>query len=174
MRHEQDLMVFKTPLGWAGVAVSEEGICAIVLPNKDKKIVEQELKSAATPLTPALSLGGRGSEKILEKTVKLLGKYFLGERVLFDLPLDMRYHTAFQQAVWRAAMAIPSGETRSYSWIAKRIKNPKAVRAVGQALGANPIPVIIPCHRVISSAGTLGGFSGGPGMKKRLLELETK
>jgi len=86
----------------------------------------------------------------------------------------MRYYTTFQQAVWRAAMAIPYGETRSYSWIAKRIKNPKAGRAVGQALGVNPIPIIIPCHRVIDATGGLGGFSGGLGMKKRLLALETE
>jgi O-6-methylguanine DNA methyltransferase len=172
MRHEQNLMVFKTPLGWAGAAVSEQGVRAIVLPKKEKKAVEKELKSAASPLTPALSRGGRGSEKMLKKTAKMLEQYFSGKRVSFDLPVDKRYYTAFQQAVWKAAAEIPSGETRSYGWIAKRIKNPKAVRAVGQALGANPVPIIIPCHRVISSAGTLGGFSGGIGMKKRLLELE--
>jgi O6-methylguanine-DNA--protein-cysteine methyltransferase len=81
---------------------------------------------------------------MLEKAAKLLQQYFSGERVLFDLPLDMRYHTAFRQAVWKAAAEIPFGVTRSYAWIAKRIKNPKAVRAVGQALGANPVPIIIP------------------------------
>jgi methylated-DNA-[protein]-cysteine S-methyltransferase len=81
---------------------------------------------------------------MLERTAKLLGTYFAGEPVLFDLPLDMRYYTAFQQAVWKAASGIPYGEMRSYAWIAKRIKNPRAVRAVGQALGANPVPIIIP------------------------------
>jgi O6-methylguanine-DNA--protein-cysteine methyltransferase len=144
MQYDQDQVVFKTPFGWVGVAVSEQGLCSIVLPKKDNKAVEKELKSTASPLTPALSRGGRGSAKVLEKTVKLLGTYFSGERVSFDLPLDMRYHTAFRQAVWKAAAEIPFGETRSYAWIAKRIKNPKAVRAVGQALGANPFPIIIP------------------------------
>jgi methylated-DNA-[protein]-cysteine S-methyltransferase len=145
-------VVFLTPLGWAGVSVSEEGISRIVLPKKDKKAVEKELKGAPTPLTPApstklragLSRGGRGSEKLLKRTVKLLGTYFAGEPVSFDLPVDMRYHTAFQRAVWKAAAEIPAGETRSYAWIAKRIGNPRAVRAVGQALGANPVPIIIP------------------------------
>ncbi len=154
MRHEQNLMIFKTPLGWAGVAVSEKGISKLVLPKKDKKAVEKELKSArcASPLTPApstklragLSPEGRGSKKILARTAKLLRQYFSGECVSFDLPVDMRYHTAFQQAVWKATAEVPFGETRSYAWIAKRIKKPKAVRAVGQALGANPVPIIVP------------------------------
>ena len=81
---------------------------------------------------------------MLEKTVKLLDQYFSGKCVSFDLPPDMRYHTAFRQAVWNAAAEIPFGETRSYAWIAKRIGKPKSARAVGQALGANPIPIIIP------------------------------
>jgi O6-methylguanine-DNA--protein-cysteine methyltransferase len=140
----QNMMVFKTPLGWAGVSVSEEGISKLVLPKKEKKAVERELKRPPSPLTPALSRAGRGSEKMLERTVKLLGTYFAGERVSFDLPVDMRYHTAFQQAVWKAAAEIPVGETRSYAWVAKRIRNPRAARAVGQALGANPVPIIIP------------------------------
>jgi methylated-DNA-[protein]-cysteine S-methyltransferase len=142
----------KTSFGWAGLAVSEQGLCAVVLPKKDKKTAEKELNSAASPLAPApstklragLSRGGKGSEKMLERTAKLLEQYFSGERVSFDVPLDMRYYTAFQQAVWKAAAEIPFGETRSYGWIAKRLKNPRAVRAVGQALGANPIPIIFP------------------------------
>ena len=81
---------------------------------------------------------------ILKKTVKLLQRYFSGKSVSFDLPLDMRYYTNFEQAVWKSAVEIPFGETRSYAWIAQRIKNPKAARAVGQAMGANPIPIIIP------------------------------
>lgn len=108
----------------------------------------------------------------MAKAVKLLKRYFSGARVSFDLPLDMRYHTPFQQAVWKATAEISHGETQSYAWIAKRVKNPKAARAVGQAMGANPVPIIVPCHRVISSAGKLGGFSAGVGMKKKLLELE--
>jgi O-6-methylguanine DNA methyltransferase len=71
-------------------------------------------------------------------------QYFSRERALFDLPVDMRYHTAFQQAVWKATAEIPHGETRSYAWVAKRIRKPGAARAVGQALGANPVPIIIP------------------------------
>jgi methylated-DNA-[protein]-cysteine S-methyltransferase len=143
MQYDQDLIVFKIPFGWAGVAVSAQGISRVVLPKRLKKAVERELKSS--------DLGVRSSEKSLpsgrnvsKKTVKLLQQYFSGNRVSFDLPFDLRYYTTFQQAVWKAAAEIPYGETRSYGWIAKRIGNPKAVRAVGQAMGANPVPIIVP------------------------------
>jgi methylated-DNA-[protein]-cysteine S-methyltransferase len=165
MHCDQNLIVFKTLFGWTGVVVSAQGISRVVLPKKDKKTVEQELKSSEcrSPLTPTdatalaevLSLEGRGGKRtrsslrkdssgLSEKTIKHLQRYFSGERVSFDLPLDLRYHTTFQQAVWKMAAEIPYGETRSYSWIAKRIGNPKAARAVGQAMGANPIPIIVP------------------------------
>jgi len=141
--------IFRTPLGWAGVAASEQGVCGVVLPKKDRKAVKKELKSAEGGVTgiPALSPEGRGNVKtpdLLRKTVTLLQRYFSGERVPFDVPLDLRYYTPFQQAVWRAAADIPYGETRSYAWIARRIKKPRAARAVGQALGANPVPIIVP------------------------------
>jgi O6-methylguanine-DNA--protein-cysteine methyltransferase len=151
MRIDPNMMVFKTPIGWAGVAVSGHGVCSIVLPKKEKGAVERELKRALSPLTPGGrgkkgegDLPSRGIEKMLESTVKFLRQYFSGERVSFDLPVDMRYHTAFQQAVWKATAQIPHGETRSYAWVAKKIRKPGAARAVGQALGANPVPIIIP------------------------------
>ena len=173
MRGNEPGNIFKTPLGWAGVAASEQGILRIVLPKKEKRAVEQELRSSKFSLR-SLKMSGPADSRILTKAVKLLGKYFSGESVSFDLPLDLRYYTPFQQAVWRAAAEIPPGETRSYAWIAKRIKNPLAVRAVGRALGANPIPIIRPCHRVISSSGEMGGYSGGIGMKEKLLDLEAR
>lgn len=137
-------IVFRSPLGWAGVAVSEKGITMIVLPRQSKRAAQQELDSATSTLTPALFREGRGSVKMLESAAKLLGAYFSGKSVPFDLPLDLRYYTRFQQAVWKAAAEIPYGETRSYAWIARRIKNSRAARAVGQAMGANPVPIIIP------------------------------
>lgn len=152
-------VTFKSKLGWAGVAVSEKGITMIALPRQSKRAVEQELDNSTSPFTPALSRGGRGgpmssvfrvrssekeTEQLLNKAAVLLTKYFSGERVSFDIPLDLRSYTRFQQAVWKAAAEIPYGETRSYAWIAKRVKNPRASRAAGQALGANPVPIIIP------------------------------
>jgi O6-methylguanine-DNA--protein-cysteine methyltransferase len=131
------------------VAASELGVCRVVLPKKDKKAVQKELISmeCGVPSTSALSPKGRGSVKtpgLLRKTVTLLRRYFSGERVPFDVLLDLRYYTPFQQAVWRTAADIPYGETRSYAWIARRIRKTRAARAVGQALGANPFPIIIP------------------------------
>ena len=138
MYHDCSLAVFKTNFGWAGIAASERGICKIVLPEKDKNAVKKSLLSETGAISPI------SNSKLIEQAVKLLKKYFSGERVSFDLPLDLRYYTNFQRAVWRAALEIPYGETRAYAWIAKRIKSSRAARAVGQAMGANPIPIIIP------------------------------
>jgi methylated-DNA-[protein]-cysteine S-methyltransferase len=102
-----------------------------------------------------------------------LQDYFRGELRKFDLPLAME-GTDFQLRVWNALRAIPYGETISYAQLAERIGNPKAVRAVGLANGSNPIPIIIPCHRVIGSDGSLTGFGGGLSTKKKLLDLENK
>jgi methylated-DNA-[protein]-cysteine S-methyltransferase len=128
--------IFRTPLGWVGVAVSEQGVTRIVLPKKAKRAVERELHGEERSYAAV--------SPVLNKAVNLLGRYFAGEHVLFDLPLDLRYYTPFQRAVWRATAEIPSGETRSYAWVAERIKNRRAARAVGGALGANPVPVLVP------------------------------
>lgn len=101
-----------------------------------------------------------------------LQRYSSGRPVHFKLPLDLTCGTPFQQKVWRALCKIPRGQTRSYAWIARQIGQPKAARAVGAACGANPIPIIVPCHRVIASDGSLGGYSGGLERKRQLLKLE--
>jgi methylated-DNA-[protein]-cysteine S-methyltransferase len=132
------LAVFETSFGWAGIAASERGICKVILPGRDKNAVKKALRSEAGAISSI------SSSKLTDQGVKLLQKYFFGERVSFDLPLDLRYYTHFQRAVLRAAVEIPYGETRAYVWIARRIKSPRAARAVGQAMGANPIPIIIP------------------------------
>ena len=92
--------------------------------------------------------------------------------VKFRGQLDLSVGTPFQQKVWRAMQKIPKGETRSYAWIARKIGRPKAVRAVANACGANPYPIRIPCHRVIRSDGSLGGFTGGVKLKRKLLAKE--
>jgi O-6-methylguanine DNA methyltransferase len=112
-------------------------------------------------------------EKANEEGTKQLGEYFRGVRKRFQVPLDLR-GTRFHQDVWRALQEIPYGETRSYKEIAEAISNPKAVRAVGQANGRNPIPIVVPCHRVIRHDGGLGGFGGGLHLKEQLLALEAR
>ncbi|MBI2869561.1 MAG: methylated-DNA--[protein]-cysteine S-methyltransferase [Chloroflexi bacterium] len=98
--------------------------------------------------------------------------YISGERVDFPDRLDLSGGTGFQRKVWETARAIPHGQTRSYGWLAEEVGRPSGPRAVGQALGRNPVPIIVPCHRVVGRRGALTGFRGGLAMKKRLLELE--
>jgi methylated-DNA-[protein]-cysteine S-methyltransferase len=109
----------------------------------------------------------------LEKTISQLRSYFAGEREEFDLSLAPE-GTKFQQEVWRRLSEIPFGETISYGELARRIGNPQASRAVGLANGSNPIPIVIPCHRVIGSNGKLTGYGGGLPIKEKLLALEKK
>lgn len=113
----------------------------------------------------------RGTNQVIERTRKQLDAYFAGKRTDFDLPLGAE-GTAFQKKVWRALTRIPYGATRSYGEIAQAIGAPSASRAVGAANGRNPIPVIVPCHRVIGASGALTGFGGGMERKRFLLALE--
>lgn len=101
-----------------------------------------------------------------------LQAYFAGHLRQFDLPLDLRGGTAFQQAVWHALLRIPVGETTSYGEISRRISKPLAIRAVGTAIGRNPISIIVPCHRVVGADGSLTGYAGGLDRKLALLQLE--
>ncbi|RIX80227.1 methylated-DNA--[protein]-cysteine S-methyltransferase [Acidovorax cavernicola] len=102
-----------------------------------------------------------------------LRDYFAGRRTHFDMQLDLSHGTAFQQGVWQALLAIPAGETTTYGALSARVGNPAAVRAVGAAVGRNPISVIVPCHRVLGADGSLTGYAGGLERKTALLELET-
>jgi methylated-DNA-[protein]-cysteine S-methyltransferase len=107
----------------------------------------------------------------MEQAAEELRTYFAGNLRVFRVPLDIQ-GTDFQLAVWHHLLKIPYGETRSYAQVAQAVGQPKAVRAVGAANGANPVAIIVPCHRVIGSSGTLTGYGGGLPLKKRLLELE--
>jgi len=104
--------------------------------------------------------------------LKELESYFQGENDCFNQEVVFLTGTAFEKSVWMTLKEIPFGETRSYKWVAEHIGNPAAVRAVGQALSKNPIPIVIPCHRVIESDGSIGGYAGGVNTKVRLLEME--
>ena len=101
-----------------------------------------------------------------------LRDYFAGKRGDFDMPLDLSHGTAFQQSVWQALLGIPAGKTMTYGALSAHVGNPAAVRAVGAAVGRNPISVIVPCHRVLGSDGSLTGYAGGLHRKTALLELE--
>jgi methylated-DNA-[protein]-cysteine S-methyltransferase len=104
--------------------------------------------------------------------MKELTAYFRGENSSFSQEVKFLTGTEFEKKVWSVLNEIPFGETRTYKWVAEKIGNPSAVRAVGRALSKNPVPIIIPCHRVIESDGSIGGYSSGVNVKKRLLEME--
>ena len=114
----------------------------------------------------------RSGGRVVARAERQLEEYFAGERRAFDLPLGP-VGTPFQRRVWAALERIPYGETISYGELARRVGNPSASRAVGAANGRNPIPIVIPCHRVIGSTGKLTGFGGGLDVKRALLDLET-
>jgi len=108
----------------------------------------------------------------VRRLARQLQQYANGNAVRWNVPVDLSSGTDFQRKVWSTLRKIPRGQTRSYAWLAQQVGKPKATRAVGAACGANPIPVVIPCHRVIASDGSLGGFGGGLPIKRRLLQLE--
>jgi methylated-DNA-[protein]-cysteine S-methyltransferase len=131
--------VFRTAMGWAGVGFSEKGILALVLPRSTKAAALRELGA-----TERLAGAKKPHSADQKRLVRQLQRFFSGQDVSFDLPVDLEGQSDFRKAVWRAAGSIPYGETRSYGWIARRIGKPGAARAVGQAMGANPVPVLVP------------------------------
>jgi methylated-DNA-[protein]-cysteine S-methyltransferase len=154
----RDSVVIRTKLGPFRVEYSPRGISRIDFPG----LGGPRSRVAANAPSPSF----------IRKFARQLHQYATGKAVHWIVPIDLSAGTAFQQSVWRALKKIPRGETRSYGWVAQQIGKPGSSRAVGAACGANPIPVIIPCHRVIASDGSIGGFGGGLPMKRRLLALE--
>jgi methylated-DNA-[protein]-cysteine S-methyltransferase len=150
----------ETPIGTLLIAGDARTVRRISFPRRGKA-VEPE------PGWQASDHGPVGD------AIRQLREYFSGRRTTFDLPLGPE-GTAFQRTVWRGLQDIPYGATISYGELARRIGNPKASRAVGAANGANPLPIVIPCHRVINADGGLGGFGGGLPIKRALLALEER
>jgi methylated-DNA-[protein]-cysteine S-methyltransferase len=156
---------FDSPVGRLLLAATPRGLVRITFPVEEPEAVLEQLAGSVSP-------------RILESPAKLddvrreLDRYFEGELQDFDLPLDWQLTRGFYRKVLRATARIPYGQTRSYSEMAKRAGSPRAVRATGSALGSNPLPIVVPCHRVLRSGGALGGYGGGPDVKQALLELE--
>lgn len=162
----QRAVIFHSPWGWMGIAESPKGIRAIVLPKRSKRAVELDLRS------PSNGPVQQGESARLEAARRQLLDYIAGRRNTFDVPLDLSEGTPFQRKVWRTLQRVPYGKLRSYQWIASRVGGKYYARAVGNAVGANPIPIVIPCHRIVAHDASLGGFSGGLSMKRKLLALE--
>lgn len=141
--------------------------------NVDLRLTASNTGLRSIEFAPHRAIAGEPNplHRLLLETEKQLRAYFAGSLQDFDLTLDI-VGTSFQQSVWHELLKIPYGETRSYREIASRIGAPSAVRAVGAANGANPIPIVVPCHRVIGASGKLVGYGGGLPLKQRLLALE--
>lgn len=142
----------------------------LLLAGDGKSLIQVCFQSGPRPLQPAY--GWIEDAAPFRTAITQLGEYFAGERRRFDLALAPR-GTEFQRRVWRALTEIPYGRTISYGELARRIGNPSASRAVGLANGANPLPIVVPCHRVIGADGSLTGFGGGLPIKRKLLALES-
>lgn len=112
------------------------------------------------------------SNPLLQETANQLRAYFAGQLTRFDLPLDLSAGTPFQQSVWQALLTVPAHQTQSYGHLAQQLNNPQAVRAVGSAVGRNPVTIIVPCHRILGAGGQLTGYAGGLWRKEALLKLE--
>ena len=157
-------LTFNTDIGWVGVLGSNSGLLRTTLPQPSsqqaKQLLGYRVKDAAW------------SPAFFTDLIKRLRSYLAGSRVAFPDELDSSRATSFQRQVWETTRLIPYGETRSYSWLAEQLGQARAARAVGQALGRNPLPIIIPCHRVVAKNGKLGGFTGGVEIKRYLLNLE--
>ena len=165
MSDELKYIIFESKMGWVGILASWKGLLSIALPQPSAEETGLQLGEQVNQAI--------WSPELFADLVLRLQAYFSGRQVSFPDELDLSAATPFQREVWAATRLIPYGETRSYRWVAEQTKRPKAMRAVGQALGKNPLPIVVPCHRVITSGGKLGGFRGGLTMKEHLLRQES-
>ena len=156
--------------GWAAVGMTEKGLACLCLPQKTLQEAKEILCERLAPRNIHFNSRFAPAEKILD----LIEGYFNGEVKDFPIPLDPVNGSEFDRSVWDGARRIAYGETKTYAWLASRIRRSGAARAVGGALGRNPLPIVIPCHRIIRSDGGLGGFGAGLPWKRRLLELEAR
>ena len=154
----------ESPLGSVLVATTDKGVCAVGL-RESAEGTEQYLHSRF----PKAEI--KRDDAQLARALDLVRQRIAGHKLDDVLPLDLQ-GTDFQREVWNQLLAIPPGSTRSYLDVARAINRPKATRAVAQACGANPVAVVVPCHRVVMSDGSIGGYSGLPGVKKALLTVE--
>jgi len=151
------------PFGPVFLAKTGKGICRLSFRrSEDELLAELEQRSLLPEMAP---------EK-LDRERRELGEYFEGKRRRFEVPIDLRWGTEFQRKVLEAASRIPFGECLCYADVAKRVGRPNAQRAVGSALGKNPVAIVIPCHRVVASGGGLGGYTGGLDVKRTLIQIE--
>jgi methylated-DNA-[protein]-cysteine S-methyltransferase len=154
-----------SPFGSLLLAATQKGLVRVAFPNEDHDVV---LATLAEKLSPRIL---RAPDR-LERAARQLDEYFAKRRRTFDLPLDRSLSHGFRHLVQSRLTDIAYGQTRSYQQVAELVGNPNAVRAVGSACATNPLPVVVPCHRVVRADGSLGGYVGGAQAKSALLQLE--
>ena len=154
----------ETPLGWVSVTLSDKGLHSITLPLKTRDAALNDAMEigASEPATPSEATA-------LEHDIVAL---VTGKPITGSLTLDWTGITPFRRAVLEACTSIPAGETRTYAWLAQQVGKPAAARAAGRVMATNPWPLLVPCHRVLGSNGTLHGYGGGLDMKEALLQAE--
>ena len=159
--------IFRTRLGWCAVGGGSAGIAAVILPMKTRTRAEKCLRQIWGSAI-------RKDKSLLALAERHIQQYFAGQRKSFDLPISLAGRRPFERAVYAATRRIPYGRTATYAAIARKVGNPRAARAVGRAMARNPVPLLIPCHRVLGSDGGLCGFTseGGLQLKQKLLALE--
>ncbi|MFQ5580732.1 MAG: methylated-DNA--[protein]-cysteine S-methyltransferase [Nitrospiria bacterium] len=153
-----------TPLGPLWMVMSRKGLSYLAWDHSESDFFARMRDS--TGAAPA-----RNAQR-LRHWHSLLHRYFSSERIIFDRAISFMRGTPFQKKVWQKLAEIPYGEVRSYQWIADQLSLGRAARAVGNACGKNPLPIVLPCHRVIHQDGSLGGYTGGLAIKKKLLAIE--
>lgn len=162
-------LVFRTRKGWMGVAVSQDGVARVTRPVSTETVARKELTDG---FPEGVIFDQSGKDWLGRRFAEKVAAYMGGEGVTFDEPVDLNSISGFHRQVLETTRAIAYGEVRSYAWVANQIGRPWAARAVGQALHRNPVPIIIPCHRVVASDGSLRGFGWGLEFKEWLLGLE--
>ncbi|MDT5026141.1 MAG: methylated-DNA-[protein]-cysteine S-methyltransferase [Micromonosporaceae bacterium] len=170
----QDSFVVDSPIGGLGVAATHDAVCGV---SFGATVAEYRFESQADSRfeSQAESLAGpMVGHGVLDRARRQLDEYFAGHRTEFDLPLVVRRGSEFERSVWAEIAVIPYGETLSYGAIARAIGEPGGAQAVGLACNRNPLPLVVPCHRVIGSDGKLVGFGGGLDRKRFLLQLEAR
>lgn len=160
---------YNSPVGILTIVTSPAGLCRLAFASEPAAITSTYLAK----VFPGVAITAGEQDNLARETIIQLEEYFAGRRRTFDLPLDL-HGTPFQRSVWGALLEIPYGTTCSYSDLARAIGRPRATRATGQAIGSNPVGIIIPCHRVIGKSGRLVGFGGGLVVKEWLLGFERR
>ncbi|MDO8885714.1 methylated-DNA--[protein]-cysteine S-methyltransferase [Candidatus Oleimmundimicrobium sp.] len=167
--HNFSLVYYEVLQGRGALVFSDKGLTNLILPYSKKEEFELEFRKKFSGFSKCKVVGFSNEKNCL---IRSLLNYFEGQKIKFNYVLDLRGFSEFERKVYNTVSSIPYGELRSYKWVADKIDKSGAYRAVGNVLAKNPIPIVIPCHRIVKNDGKIGGWSGKEGWKRKLLKLE--